>query len=296
MRLLAAVALAVLLLAQPALAQLPVLPGGPATARLQLELQDPGAPLVPARPYALQLTVRYIYAGGGLTPPDQNPCADLTVAAAPSYASVNITPTRVCFPLNPSQAFGTSVPNNTAIVGINITGPSVALEPAEVRIAAHAPPTGTLGDATGEVSRNFTTAYVGKLAAQAAAVQVVRGGAPQHVAVQLANEGNGPIEVTFRNITAPPGVRVVAPSRVTLAQPGEREVAQLTVQVPWTGPVKGPVQFEVVPRHPSRPDLAGDPVRVQFDLDGRAAIPGLELPLLVAAVGALAFARARRRA
>jgi hypothetical protein len=291
-----AAGLALLLLAQPALAQLPPLPGGGASSvTLTMELQDPGAPLVPARPYALQLTVRYQYSTGGLTPPDQDPCADLTVASAPSYAEVNITPPRVCFQLEPGQAFGTQKMNNSAIVGINITGPSVALEPAEVRIAAHAAAVSTLSEASAEVSRNFTTAYVGKLAARTAPVAIVRGGLADTASLVLVNEGNGPIEVTFRNISAPPGVRILPPTRVTI-QPGETVAPQIQIRAPWTLPVKGPVQFEVVPRHPSRPDLAGDAVRVQFDVDTRAALPGFEPALALAALGALALARPRRRA
>ena len=128
-----------LLLAVPAVAQVPPLPGGsPGTTSVSvtMQLQDPAAALVPTRPYSLTLTVNYQYGSGAVLPPDQTAqdgsgvvCGEVAVPEPPPWANVTVLPPTVCFRLNPTfVASGTTVTNRT-IVEINVTEGAPALEP-----------------------------------------------------------------------------------------------------------------------------------------------------------------------
>lgn len=287
----AALALVALLaLASTAAAQVPG--AGAADARILIEVQDPGAALVPARPYALTVTLHYQYGNGGSVGPGQQPCADLVVDNPPPWAIVNFTMPRVCFPIDNTHAVGGTTVDNTTILEINITGPAAALEPYDLSISARAPAIGALKEATGNQTRTIMPAFVGKLGVQAPRESVVRGGGADPVRVLVTNQGNSPIEVTFRNATAPQGVRVVVPERFTLGLGESREV-EVRLQAPWTSAVKGPVTLDAVSGHPSRPDLAGDQVKVKFDVAGKAAVPALDALAFVGVLACLALARRR---
>jgi hypothetical protein len=284
-------------LAGQASAQLPIpVPGGAGTTTvtLRMEIQDPGAALVPARPYALKLTVHYTYGPGGSAPPDQPPCADLSVVDPPAWAVANVTPPQVCFPIDNTRTVGgTTVDNDTALLEINITGPAPALQPHDITVQAHAPAIGPFAEATGTENRTIIPAFVGKLRVEAPRESVVRGGGADSVPVTITNQGNGDIDVRFRNVSAPQGVRVVAPEHFTLPLGASRTV-ELRVLAPWTTPVRGPVTLDAESAHPTRPDLAGDQVKLRFDVLGKAAVPGPELIWLgLGLAGAALLARRR---
>jgi hypothetical protein len=293
--------LAALLLLPTALAQLPPLPGGTpgnATARITMELQDPGGPLVPARPYSLQLVVHYQYGPGASVPPDQDIapsgriCGTVTVPNPPPWALVQVLPPEVCFVVNPTFAVGGTTVDNTTIVEVNATADAPALEPFNFTVVADVPGEGTIAPALGEVSRDLSPGYQGKLAVQGPGTVTVRGGAPQEVPVQVVNQANGPIEVRFRNFTGPQGLRGELPERFVL-QRNESRAVPIRLTSPWTTPVRGLVEFQVESSHPTRPDLVGDNPRGRFDVQGKAAVPGLEVPLLLLATLGLAAARRR---
>jgi hypothetical protein len=297
--------LALLLFVPTAAAQLPPLPipvpGGPGAGasdvHITMELGDPGGPLVPARPYALKLVIHYQYAPGGSVPPDQDiapsgrVCGEANITNAPSWADAKVEPSHLCMIINPTFAVGGTTVDNSTFVLLNATPEAPALEPANLTVGVHVPAAGSLREASAETSRDIQPSFVGKLQVQGPPSVVVRGGTAERVPVLVRNLGNGPIEVRFRNASAPQGMKVELPERFVLQLLEERTV-YVTLLSPWTGPVKGPVEFQAEGTHPTRPDLAGDALRAKFDVQGKAAVPGFESVLALAAV--LAAARRLR--
>jgi hypothetical protein len=290
------------LLAPLAQAQVPPLPGGPGSAQPQVrvELQDPGEALVPARPYSLVMTIHYIYPPGGSVPPDQatpppsgQVCGSASVVQAPPWANVSITPAQVCFRLLSSQSASGSTATNTTIVEINATRDAPALEPFNFTVRFEANAAGTLAAASGEASQVVAPAYFGRIALVSPGQVVVQGGSAQQVWVTVRNLGNGPALVTFRNATAPQGMRLDLPPPLLLPV-GEERVVFATVRSPWTAPVRGDIAFTAEPVHPEQPALAGEVERTRVSVQGNAAVPGPGAALLVGAVGALAVALRRR--
>lgn len=292
-------ALLLLLLAAAPLARAQ-LPGGGSTAvSVRMELQDPGLPLIPQRPYSLTLNIRYTHGPGAFvtpdpaeTPPGGRVCGTLSVPTPPPWATVRLIPEEVCFVIRTSTASATNEVGNQSIVEINVTQDAPALEPYNFTVVFDAPATGTLAAARGEVSRTIMPGFVGTLELDVPEQVAVRGGAPQQVPVTVRNLGNGPIAVQFQNATAPQGVRVVLPAPVTIPQNGT-QVVHVLVQAPWTTPVRGSIGFDGQSHHPARPDLPGDSPRARLDVDGKAAVPGAEAPLLALALLGLAVLRRR---
>lgn len=300
-----ALLLAVLLLAPLAAAQLPPLPvqppgGQTSDVSVTMLLQDPGLPLVPARPYSLTLLISYQYGPGGSVPPDQDiapsgrVCGEVSVPNPPPWARVQVLPPNVCFEINPTFAVGGTTVDNTTIVEVNVTEGAPALEPYNFTVQFRSPAYGSLAEGQGETSRVIMPGYVGKLALQAPGAVVIRGGQAQPVPIVVRNLGNGPIEVRFTNASAPQGVRIRLPERVVLRM-GEERTVHLTLNAPWTAPVKGMVEVQAVSAHPSRPDLLGDAPRARMELQGKAAVPGAELGLAVLALLGAAVAARRPR-
>lgn len=286
------------LLAMPAQAQVPALPGGTTDVDVVMELQDPGEDLIPTRPYSLVLTVHYRYGSGAVVPVDDpgppatgEHCGQVSVPVPPPWGQVRIIPPEVCFRINPQFVGGTTV-DNTTIVEINVSTDAPALEDFNFTVRFDAAGFGSLVAAQGETARIIRPGYVGRVEVEAASPVVVRGGGQQQVPVTVRNLANGPIEVRFLNGTAPQGLRLGLPERVQLAR-NATEVVHLLVEAPWTTPVRGQVSFDVQTSHPARPDLVGETPRTRFDIEGRAAVPGME-PLLV--LGALALAVVGSRA
>lgn len=309
MRPAAAPVLALLLVAFPALlpaasAQLPVpapAPGAAVDVQVTLELQDPGEPLIPERPYSLTLTVHYQYASGAAVPPEVPPadparggqaCGTVSVPQPPPWATVRILPEQVCFRLRSSVDTATTA-SNTTIVEVNVTEGAPALEAFNFTVAFDSPPTGNLAAGHGETSRVIMPAYVGSLELVVPEAFVVRGGSPQPLPITVRNLGNGPVEVRFQNVTGPQGVRVTPPARFVIAEPNGTATVDAVVEAPWTTQVRGLLSMDVASSHPTRPDLQGDTPRVRTNLEGKAAVPGLEPAVLVAALAALAVLRRR---
>lgn len=304
---LALAALAVPLAASPAVAQLPPLPepvpGAPvggSDVSVTMELQDPGLPLIPTRPYSLTLTVRYNYGPGGLAPPAQRQdgvvCGEVTVPAPPPWATVKVLPPELCFIVTTgAQVVGGTTVSNTTIVEINVTEDAPALEPFNFTVVFDSPPSGTLAAGHGETSRVISPGFVGRLRLDLPPAVSVRGGAPQRVPVTVHNLGNGPVEVRLRNATAPQGLRVVLPDRFVIEQPGGQATVDLVLEAPWTAPVRGQLSFMTESMHAQRPDLQGDTPRARLDVDGKAAVPGAELAVLLLALAGSAVLHRRQR-
>lgn len=285
-------------------AQIPLPPGaGTSQAILTLHIRDPGSVLVPNRPYSVVVDLDYQYGPGGMAPPSVQGnetgagqvCAEVSVPESPPWANVTVVSPIVCFTINPTFAVGGTTVSNSTIVEVNVSEAAPALVPYNVTVRARAPATGTLSEAEGEASRAVAPGFVGRLAVRAPERLLVQGGKPEPVPLTLANLGNGPIEVRFRNFSAPQGLRVVLPERVVLQQPGEERTVFVTLQAPWTTPVKGEVQVQGESSHPARLDLVGDVVRARFEVEGKAAVPGPEAPVAFAAVALAALAAARWR-
>lgn len=294
------------LLAPTAAAQLPPLPlpgggvpGGSTDVRVTMELGDPGGPLVPARPYALTLVVHYQYGPGGTVPPEQDiapsgrVCGEANVTG-PAWVDAKVEPSRLCMVINPSFAVGGTTVDNSTFVLLNATPEAPALEPGNLTVTVRFPAAGSLREAAGEVSRDIQPGFIGKMQVEGPGSVVVRGGSPERVPVVVRNLGNGPIEVRFRNATAPQGMRIELPERFVLPIPGEERTVHVTLLSPWTSPVKGDVQFQAESGHPSRPDLVGEALRSRFEVQGKAAVPGFGVLGLLAALAALAQARRLR--
>jgi hypothetical protein len=271
-------------------AQLPVpLPGaGTTDARITMDLDDPGGPLVPARPYTFLVRVHYIYGSGAVVPPGQDSCATLAVNTTLPWVAANLTPETVCFAINPTATGGTTVDNQT-LLGLNLTTEAPALGAFNITVTAHADENGPIRAADGQVSHIFLPGFVGKVQLRPIGAVAIQGGLPQRVPLVLKNLGNGPIMVRFQNATAPQNVRVELPMPLVLEHPGDEGTAFLTLRAPWTAPVKGQVDVIMATAHPTRNDLAGgDAPRARFDLQGKAAVPGPEAALVLLAVAGLA--------
>jgi len=295
--------------AQPAAAQTPA--PGLNQVNLSMQITDPGQALVPERPYALEVKVSYQYAQGGITgsgivgrlppgtvpDPNDDPCADITLEDAPPWAAVRVLIPQVCFHIDPGSALGSQTLQNTTFVEVNATTGAPALVEAPVKLMAHAPAKGVFAEATGEQQRMVRPAWVGRLQVTSPLNFDLQGGVPTRVAVTVQNVGNGPIQVHFRNnFSAPQGVRVTVPERFNIEAPGDMQVAYVTLQAPWTGPVKGQVLLSMDTVHPTHPDLVGDTPRLSFDVQGKAALPGPGVEAMVfvlAGVGLLAARRGR---
>lgn len=119
---------------------------------------------------------------------------------------------------------------------------------------------------------------------------IVKGGRATPITFIVTNMGNGEVTVQL-NVTSRPQDSIVEdlPPVITL-QANQSLPVDVMLRIPWTYGEEGTLTLEATPL---AGEETGKTAAANVDIAGESAVPGFELPVLVAALGALALLRRR---
>lgn len=283
-------ALAVILLAPLALAQVPLV-----APSLNVFVEDPGRALTPGATEALTLVVNY-------NPTQQGRPAPSPTAERPE----NTQPTRITLAVKEQPSWVRNVtfepPEIFVHMRLENTSPYIMRASALLDVAPDAPalvrenflvtataePNGNIQGATVDSPElKIRALVVGALNVSAEPSVVLAGGRWTTVPFTVRNDGNSDIVARVNVTLRPENSQVEFPTTLQLAV-GESRVVDVRVRTPWTNAELGELELEAVPIVDGE---EATPARAIVDVVGTSAVPGPGPAMLLALLALVAWRR-----
>lgn len=291
-------------IAPPAAAQAPT----NAQSTLALEITPFEAPIRPLSGLGqAQLKIKYGYVSAGATALTATKVT-LSVAEAPSWAVITISPSTVLVPIKQPQGAAATVDADpqTAIVYVATTADAPAFTPANIKIKASAAANQPIAAADADVSSLVQADYFSVIDVQVQQpIRIVRPQTAVDFPVTITNFGNGNSKVAFELVNEPSGgLQVPIPQPVTLeARQTGGKVTQQTVSFSISTPFKngymnqpGLVTVKLKAAYALNSQIKGE--EIQFSVLATTKgfyVPGPSPMLAILAVGLVAAVLGARR-
>lgn len=270
--------LVALVLAPPALAQLPT-GGGVVQSQVTVAVEDPGRALQPGKLETVNVLVNYFWSPGAVPGPGSEPAGEqnqtqrtrvtLAVKQMPSWVANATFANGEVIEVEVQGPGSSNAPNVVPLV-LGIAPDAPALQREDIIVTAAADANGNIGPSRGESPPvKLRGAVVARVNVTSEASQIVPGGRWTVMPFTVRNDGNTELKVQLNVTARPQDSQVEYPTTVTIPR-NESARVEVRLRVPWTYSIGGIVELEAIPLVD---DEEGKPARSEIEVLGQSAVP-----------------------
>lgn len=285
-----------LILLLPLLAGLASAQVGVIQSGIAVSVEDPGRAFTPGAIESVSILVSYRVSPGAMPTPDPNR-NEATVPTNITFA-VKQLPSWVIdgrfepdyMLLDPQVGGGTSSGHIALLLNISPDAP--ALQREDIIVTATAAENGNIASSSGESAPVKLRAGISpKLNVTGdTSLVIVGGGRWNLIPFTVRNDGNSEVTAKLNVTLRPEDSQVEAPATLVL-KPGESQIVEVRLRMPWTYAQRGEVELEAIPLVGE--DEEGAAATGLVEVQAMSAVPGAPLAWLLGALAAVGLLRRR---